>query len=187
MSNNELVTRSIFTEAAVMVDRSSRAEKRYEDYKKSQEARIYSHPGPDARNKLVEKLQALRASSHEQSERLARIVADLGSLPSCFLSDVVAYNEHNHLTEDVLAEGKRKAAIDEVEKRLNEQHDCVDQKLLDLRARLDELAKEKETRETARNLPPLVDPHEVAVEEAVIVHQANIQRVATVEVCIRLG
>lgn len=100
------------------VDWSSRAEKRYEGYKKSQEARIYSHPGPDVRNRLVEKLQVLRVPSHEQNKRPAHITVDLGSPPPYFLSGIVAYNEHNHLTEDVLAEGKRKVAIDEVGKEI---------------------------------------------------------------------
>lgn len=170
-----------------MVDRSRKAEMRYEDYKKSQEARIYNHPGPDARRVLVEKLHTLRTSSHEESERLERVVTDLGSLPSHYLSDVVAYNEHNHLTEDALAEERRKAAIDEVEKRLNEKHDCVDRKLLDLQARLEELAKEKRAREVFCTLPPPMDPNEMEIEEAVNVHKANVQRVAAVEVCIHLG
>jgi len=170
-----------------MVDRSKRAEKRYEDYKRSQEARIYNHPGPDARRTLMDKLQTLRMSSHERSEVMARIMTDLGSLPSHYLSDVVAYNEHNHLTEDTLAEEKRKAAIKEVEERLNEQHDCADRKLLELRTRLDGLAKEKEAREIVRSLPPPVDPNQMAMEEAVVVHGANAQRVTAVEVRIRLG
>ena len=162
-------------------------EKRYEDYKKSQEARIYNHPGPDARLVLVDKLQALRTSSHEQNENLARIVADLGSLPSHDLSDVVTYNEHNHLTEVALAEEASKAAITEVEERLKEQRDCVDRRVVELQARIDELAKEKEARELVRSLPPPVNPHKVAVEEAVIVHEANVQRVAAVEVRICLN
>jgi len=169
-----------------MVDRSRQADKRYEDYKKSQEARIYNHPGPDARLVLVGKLQALRASSYERNERLARIIADLGSLPSHHLSDVIAYNEHNHLTEDVLAE-ERRVAIVEVEQRLEKQHDCADQKLVELQVRIDELAKEREAREIVRNLPPPVNPHKIAVENSVVVHAANIQRVAAVEVRICLG
>lgn len=182
-----MAAHSIFTEAAVMVDRSRISEKRYEDYKKLQEARRYNHPGPDARAVLVEKLQAIRASSYEQSERLARVISDLGSLPSHYVSDVVAYNEHNHLAEDALAEERRKAAIEELEKRLAEQHDCVDRKLLGLQVRLNDLAKEKEAREILLNLPPPVDPREVAVEEAAVAHKANVQRVAAVEVRIRLS
>lgn len=187
MSNNELAAHSIFAEAAVMVNHSRSAEKKYEDYKRLQEARMYNHPGPDARIVLVDRLQTLRASSHEQSERLARVVADLGSLPSHYVSDVVAYNEHNHLTEDALAEERRKVAIEELEKKLNEQHNCVDRKLVELQARLNELAKEKEEREVICNRPPSVDPREMAVEEATVAHKANVQRVAAVEVCIRLS
>lgn len=170
-----------------MVNRNRQVEKKYEDYKRSQEARIYNHPGPDARSVLVGKLQALRTSSHEHSERLARVIADLGSLPSHHLSDVVAYNEHNHLAEDVLEEERRRVAIVEVEKRLGEQHNCVDQKLVELQARLEELAKEKEAREIDRNLFPPVNPHKAAMEKAMVVHAANIQRVAAIEVRICLG
>lgn len=170
-----------------MVDQSRKAEKRYEDYKRSQEARLYNHPGPDARRILVGRLQSFRMSSHERSENLARVVTDLGSLPSHYLSDVVAYNEHNHLTEDALAEERRKEAIKEVEKRLNEQHECVDRKVLELQTRLDELAKEKEAREIIRKLPPPVDPNAMAVEEVVIAHETNVQRVTAVEVRARLG
>lgn len=170
-----------------MVNRSRKVEKRYEDYKKSQEARIYNHPGPDARLVLVDKLQALRASSHEHSERLTRVMADLGSLPSHHLSDVIAYNEHNHLTEDTLAEETRRAVISEMEKGLNEQHDCVDRTLVEIHARLGELARERGAREILRNLPPPVNPHKLAVEEAMTIHEANIQRVAAVEVRICLG
>ena len=170
-----------------MVDRCRSAEKRYEDHKKVQEAQRYHHPGPDARTVLVDTLRAIRASSHEQSERLARVMTDLGSLPSHYLSDVVAYNEHNHLAEDALAEERRKAAIEDLEKRLNEQHDCVDRKLLELQARLNDLVKEKEAREIIQNLPPPVDPREAAVEEAGVAHKATVQRVTDVEVCIRLS
>ena len=126
LSPTKLFAYSIFIEAAVAVDRSQK-EKRYEDYKKSQEARMYNHPGHDARLVLVQKLQALRTSSHTESEHLAQIVTDLGSLPSHNLFDVIAYNEHNHLTE---AEEKRKAAIDEVVRKWDEKHDLVDQNLL---------------------------------------------------------
>lgn len=182
MLYNKLVTHSIFTEAAVTVDRSRKAEKRYEDYKKSQEARIYNHPGRDARAVLMEKLRSLRTTSHDESERLTRIVADLGSLPSHHLSDVVAYNEHNHLTEEALTVEKRKAAIDEAENSLSTKHDRVDRSLIALQARLEDMAKEKQAREIIRDLPPPVDPNETAVEEAVIVHQANVQRVTVVEV-----
>ena len=164
------------------MDRSRKAEKRYEDYKKSQEARIYNHPGRDARAVLVEKLQAVRTTSHEENERLARIVADLGSLPSHHLSDVVTYNEHNHPTEEALTAEKRKAAIDEVEKGLNAKGDQVDRKIIALQAQLEELRKETRAREILRDLPPPMDPNEVAVEEAVTVHQANVQRVTVVEV-----
>lgn len=169
------------------MDRSRKAEKRYEDYKKSQEARIYNHPGYDARLVLVDKLQVLRTTSHEESERLKRIVADLGSLPSHHLSDVVAYNEHNHLTEEAMAEDKRKAAIDEVLKRWDEKHEHVDRNLVALQAQLEKLAEEKRARETIRDLPPPVDPSKIAAEEARTAHQANVQRVAAVEVriCLR--
>lgn len=170
---------SIFTEAGLASDRKAKADKRYEDYKKSQEARMYNHPGHDARLVLVEKLQALRATSHKENEQLERIVADLGSLPSHNLSDVVAYNEHNHLTE---AEEKRRAAIDEVMKTWNEKHDLVDRNMLTLQARLEELAQEKEAREALRDLPAPVDYERMAVEEAETVRQVNVQRVATVEV-----
>jgi hypothetical protein len=182
-----LIAHSIFTEAAVMVNRSRTVEKRYEDYKRSQEARIYNHPGPDARFVLVEKLQTLRASSHEHNERLARVIADLGSLPSHHLSDVVAYNEHNHTAEETLAEETRKAALAEVEERLDEQHNCVDWKLVELSTRLDELAKEKEAREIVRSLPPPTNPHKVATEKTMIVHEANVQRVTALEVRNCLG
>ncbi|KAF9645302.1 hypothetical protein BDM02DRAFT_598699 [Thelephora ganbajun] len=175
----------IFTEAAVAVDRSRKAEKRYEDYKKSQEARIYNYPSHDARQVLMAKLQTLRMSSHEESECLTRVIADLGALPSCHLSDVVAYNEHNHLTDETLAEEKRKAAIDEMEKRMNERHDHVDQNLLTLQARLEELTKEKQARKILRDFPPPVDPNEMAVDEATIVHQANVQRVVAVEASVQ--
>ena len=178
---------SIFTEAAVAVDRSQKEEKRYEDYKKSQEARMYNHPGHDARLVLVQKLQALRTSSHRESERLARIVTDLESLPSHNLFDVVAYNEHNHLTAEGEAEEKRKASMDEVVKRWNEKHDLVDRNLLVLQSRLDELAQEKQAREAVRVLPDPVDHNKMAVEEAGAMHQANVQRVVAVEVRTCLG
>ena len=177
-----MAAHSIFTEAAVMVNRSRMVEKRYEDYKKSQEARIYNYPGPDARLVLVDKLLALRTSSYEQNEHLTRIITDLGSLPSHHLSDVVAYNESNHVTEDALAEEKRKAAMAEVDRKLTERHECADRNLVELQARLDELAKEREAREIVHNLPPPIKPHKVAVEAAAVVHEANVQRVATVEV-----
>ena len=97
---------SVFTEAAVAVDRSQK-EKRYEDYKKSREARIIAAPA--MMHDSLQKLQALRTSSHRESERLARIVTDLESLPSHNLFDVVTYNEHNHLTVEGEAEEKRMA------------------------------------------------------------------------------
>ena len=91
----------------VTVDRSQK-EKRYEDYKKSQEAQIYNHPSHDTRLIVVEKLQALCMSSHRKRECPAQFAMDLESLPSHNLSDVVAYSEHNHLTAEGEAE-KRKA------------------------------------------------------------------------------
>jgi hypothetical protein len=182
---NDSFARSIFTDAAVAADRSKKAEKRYEAYKKSQEARMYNHPGPDARSVLVEKLQALRAASHEESERLARIVGDLETLPSHKLSDVVAYNEHNHLTKEAEAEEKRMAAIDEVMERWNEKHEHVDRNLAAIKAQLDELAREKQARETFRDLPPPMDPNKMIVEEAETTYKVNAQRVAAVEVRIR--
>lgn len=187
MSFNRSFAHSIFTEAAVAEDRSRRAEKRYEDYKKSQEARMYNHPGHDARLVLVGKLQALRTASNEESERLARIMVDLESLPSHNLFDVVAYNEHNHLTKEVEAEEKRKAAVEEVVKRWNEKHELVDRNLIAIQARIDELAKEKLAREVHRDLPPPEDKNKMAVEEAETAHRANMERVALVEVCIYLG
>ena len=175
---------SIFTEAAVAADRKEKADKRYEDYKKSQEARMYNHPGNDARQVLMNKLLALRTTSNKQNEHLERITADLESLPSHNLSEVIAYNEHNHLTE---AEEKRKAAIDEVVRKWDEKHDLVDQNLLTLQARLEELEQEKKARETFRDLPTPVDHDRMAIEGAETVHQANIQRAAVVEVRIRLS
>ena len=187
MLYNELVAHSLFAEAAVTVNRSRKADKRYEDYKKSQEARVYNHPGHDARLVLMNKLQNLRMTSHDESVHLTRILADLQSLPSQHLSDVVAYNEHNHLTEEALAEEKRKAAIDELERNLNAKHDGVDHNLIALQARLEELTKEKRTREILRSLPPPADPNEIAVEEAATAHHANVQRVAAVKVRICLS
>lgn len=181
-SPDKLVIHSIFTEAGVATDRSRIAEKRYEDYKKSQEARMYNHPGPDARLVLVKKLQSLRATSNEENERLARITADLESLPSRNLFDVVGYNERNHLTEEAEAEEKRKAGIDNVVEKWNETHGLVDQTIITIQARLDELAREKQIREVHRDLPPPVDHDKMAVDEAKTAHQANLQRVAVVEV-----
>ena len=182
VSPNGLLAHSIFTEAAVAADRSRRAEKRYEDYKRSQEARMYNHPGHDARLVLVGKLQALRTASNEEGERLARIVVDLESLPSRNLSDVVAYNEHNHLTKEAEGEEKRKAAVEEMVKRWNEKHELVDRNLLVIQARIDELAKERQTRETHRDLPPPEDRNKMAVEEVETAHRANMERFAFVEV-----
>ena len=187
VSSNRLLVHSIFTEAGVAESRCRKAEKKYEDYKKSQEARMYNHPGHDARLVLVGKLQALRAASNEENERLARIVADLESLPSRNLRDVVAYNEHNHLTKEAEAEEKRKADVEEVVKRWNEKHELVDRNLLVIQTRLDELAKERRTREAHRDLPPPEDQDKMAVEEAETAHRANMERVAVVEVCIYLG
>ena len=185
-SPTKLFAHSIFIEAAVAVDRSQK-QKRYEDYKKSQEARMYNHPGHDAQLVLVQKLQALRTSSHRESERLAQIVTDLESLPSHNLFDVVAYNEHNHLTVEGEAEEKRKASMDEAVKRWNEKRDLVDRNLLVLQGRLDELAQEKQAREAVRDLPDPVDHNKMAVEDAGTMHQANVQRVAAVEVRTCLG
>ena len=177
----------MFAEAAVTVDRSRKAEKRYEDYKKSQEARVYNHPGHDARRVLKEKLQTLHGTSCREGQRLTRILADMGALPSHQLSDVVAYNEHNHLSEEVLAQDRRKTAIVEGEKRLNDKHGLVDQNLKVLQDRLEELTKEKQAREIFRELRPSpVDPNEVAVEKAVTTHQANVERVVAVEVRYKL-
>jgi len=162
-----------------------KAEKRYEDYKKSQEARMYNHPGHDARLVLVGKLQALRAASNEANERRARITADLGSLPSRSMFDVVAYNEHNHPTTEAEAEENRKMAVEDIVKRWNEKHDLVDRNLLALQARLDELAQEKQAREILRDLPPPETRDEMAVEEAENMHRTNVERVALVEVRIR--
>lgn len=176
----------MFAEAAIAVDRSRKADKRYEDYKRSQEARIYNHPGYDARQVLMDKLLMLRGTSCGENKRLTRILADLQTLPSRHMSDVVAYNEHNHLTSEVSAQERRKAAILEGEKRLNEKHDCIDQTLIKLQARLEELTKEKQARETFLDVPPSVDPDEVVVVEAVAAHQANVQRMVAVEVCYKL-
>ena len=72
-------------------------------------------------------------------------------------------------------------------KRWNEKHDLVDRNLLILRGRLDELAREKQAREAVRDLPDPVDHNKMAVEEAGTMHQANVQRVAAVEVHTCLG
>lgn len=172
----------MFAEAAIAIDRSRKAEKRYEDYKRSQEARIYNHPGHDVRQILTDRRQTLYAEFHEENKRLKRIITDLENLPSHHLSDVVAYNEHNHVSEETLAQESRMAAIIEGEKRLNERHDHVDRTLTTLQAQLEELTKEKQAREIIRDLPPPVDPNEMAVEEAVTAHQANTQRLIAVEV-----
>lgn len=178
----------MFAEAAVTVDRRRKAEKRYEDYKRSQESRIYNHPGHDARHMLMDKLQTLHRVSCGEDQRLTRILTDMGTLPSRHISEVVAYNEHNHPTEEALGQERRRAAIVEAEKRLNEKHDHVDQGLMDLQARLEELTKEKEAREINCELTPPMDPDEIAVEEALTVHQANVQRVIAVEVgCDSIG
>ena len=55
---------------------------------------------------LVGKLQALCAALNEENEYLAHIMADLESIPSCNLHDVVTYNEHNHLIKKAEAEEK---------------------------------------------------------------------------------
>ena len=180
--DNELITHSIFTEAAVTMDQCKKAEKRYEDYKRSQEARIYNHPSHDARQVLVDKLQALRGASIERNERVARIIADLGALPSHHLSDVVAFNENNHVSEEALAVEQRRACIDAADRRLNEGYYHVDRNLIALQARLEGVIKEKEAREALCNLPSPVDPDELAVEEALTLQQENVQRVIAVEV-----
>ena len=180
--DNELATHSIFTEAAVAWDQNKKAEKRYEDYKRSQEARIYNHPGHDARQVLVGKLQTLRGDSHESNERVMRIFADLGALPSHHLSDVVAFNENNHVSEEALAGEQRRACIDAADRRLNEGYRHVDRNLIALQARLEGLTKEKEAREALCNLLPPVDPDEIAVEEALSLQHETVQRVITVEV-----
>lgn len=172
----------MFAEAAVAVERSRKAEKRYEDYKKSQEARMYNHPGHDARQVLMEKLHTLRGASCGESGRLTRILADLGALPSHHLSDVIAYNEHNHVAEETPAQEGRRVVILEGEKRLNERHDHIDRNLIVLQARLEELTKEKHASQILRDLPPRVDPDQEAVEEVVTAHQANVQRLIAVEV-----
>ena len=77
---------------------------------------------------------------------------------------------------------KRKAVIDEVEKGLNAKGDQADRKTIALQGQLEELRKETQAGEILRDLPPLMDTNEVAVEEAVAVHQANVQRVTAVEV-----
>ena len=106
-SPTKLFAHSIFIEAAVAVDRSQK-EKRYENYKKSQEAQIYNHPSHYTQLVVVEKLQALCTSSHRKRECPAQFATDLESLPSHNLFGVVAYSEHNHLTVEGEAE-KRKA------------------------------------------------------------------------------
>lgn len=171
----------LLTDAAVTADRCRKAEKRYEAYKKSQEARIYNHPSYDARQVLVEKLQTLKGASHGENERFTRILADMGSLPSHHLSDVVGYNEHNNLAYEALAEERRRAVILEAEGRLKERHDQIDRNIISLKARLEELTKEKEAREVHRDTSPPVDPEEIAVEEALGLHQANVQRVVALE------
>lgn len=114
---------------------------------------------------------------------MKRILADLRTLQSPCLSDIVAYNEHNHLTEETLAAEKRRAIIVEAENKLKERHDHIDRNLTNLQAKLAELTKEKQAREVQRNLPPPpLDPNEMAVEEATTAHQANVQRVIAVEV-----
>lgn len=131
---------------------------------------------------LVERLQTLRGTSHEANERLARVLTDLGSLPSHHLSDVVGYNEHNHLTEESLAEDRRRTTVTEMESRLKEGHDHLDQTILTLTDRLDKLRKERQAREVIRDLSPVVDPNEMAVEEVTATYKANVQRVVAVEV-----
>lgn len=172
----------MFTAAATTADRGRKAEQKYEDYKRTQEARIYNYPGYDTREVLKKKLQVLRLASCEEKDRLAVIINDMEKLPSHRLSDVVAYNEHNHLTEEVLLQEQRSTTIVGGEQRLNERHDHLDQNLMVLQTRLEELAKERRARETIRDLPPPVDPDQMAIDEAVAVHQANVQRVIAVEV-----
>lgn len=164
------------------MDRCKKAEKGYEDYKKFQEARIHDHPGHDPWQVGVGKLQALRETSHQENEHLTRILADLGSLPSHRLSDVVGYNEHNHLADKALAEERRRAAIAEVEARLKERHDHVDRSIIALKARLEGLINERQAREAHRDTSPPVDPDEMVVEEAIGLRDANVQRVVAVEV-----
>ena len=172
----------MFADAAVTTNRCRVAEKKYQDYRKSQDARIYNHPGHDARQVLIEKLHTLRVRSNMENERFTHIVADMGTLPSHHLLDVVAYNEHNHLTAEALAEEKRRGVVIEAEKKLDEMHNSVDRDLTILRTRLDQLAKEKEATEVLRNLPQQVDPNEMAVEEAAASHRGNGQRIVVVEV-----
>ena len=107
ISPTKLSSYRIFTQAAVTVDWSQK-EKRYEDYKKSQEAQIYNHPSHYTQLVVVEKLQALCTSSHRKRECPAQFATDLESLPSHNLFDIVAYSEHNHLTVEGEVE-KRKA------------------------------------------------------------------------------
>ncbi|KAF9789894.1 hypothetical protein BJ322DRAFT_564468 [Thelephora terrestris] len=130
----------------------------------------------------MDKLHMLRGTSHDESERLARIIAHLGNLPSHQLSDVVGYNEHNHPTGETLAGEKRRAVILEAENKLKEKHDHLDRNLIALQAKLEDLMKEKQAREVNCGLrPPPADPIEMAVEEAVAAHQTNVQRVVAVE------
>ena len=164
-------------------DRSAKAEQKLEDYRKTQEARIYNYPGYDTREVLQKKFQKLRRASCQEKDRLTVIINDMGTLPSHRLSDVVSYNEHNHVTKETLLQEKRTAAIVEGDQRLNETHDNLDQNLMVLQARLEELTKEKRAIEILRDLPPPVDPTQIAVDEEVAAHQANVQRVITVEVC----
>jgi hypothetical protein len=87
------------------------------------------------------------------------------------------------LTGETLAGEKRRAAILEAENKLKEKHDHLDRNLIALQAKLEDLMKEKQAREVNCGLrPPPADPIEIAVEEAVAVHQSNVQRVVAVEV-----